>query len=160
MTPGLRAQEGDYKTKVESSFQQAATLYPTVTIDGSPLSIAFVSEVHRLQNENPAFFTDSEWPLMVMSKTAARLGILPATDVNARPEVVTERDLREAEYALGMAQHEANWDHNFISVPMERVKRADENLKAAKEKLLRLQQQYDIQQAPLRAPRAQAEADP
>lgn len=161
MTPGLRAQqESDYTTKINSSFQQAATLYPTITIDDSPLSTAFVSEVHRLQNENPAFFRDSDWPLMLISKTAARLSIFPATAVEATTaEVVSERDLREAEYALAMAQHEADWDHNFINVPLERVKRADENQKAAKEKLLRLQQQYDIQQAPVRAAREQTEAD-
>jgi len=157
ITPGLRAQENDYATKVKSSMQQAATLYPTVTIEGSPLNVAFASEVHRLQNENPAFFTsNSDWPLMLMAKTAAQLGILPAAPTQ---KVVRKEDLRNAKEHLSRAEDAAGWAVFFPDNPPGRRQRALDNLEAAKENLFRLQQQYDIQQAPVRAARAKAAAE-
>ena len=153
-TAALPAQEGDYETKFQSSMQQAMALYhPMLVIAPSPLKIAFDSEIHRLLKEDPSFFENPDFPLILMSKTAERLGISPVT------QFVSDSDLRSAERDLAFAQHEADWALSpYFNIAPERRKRAYENLIAAKKRLVQLQEQSSIQHAPERARQEEAEA--
>lgn len=53
------------ETTVQESQALAIRLYPTLGVDDSPLNKRFVSEYNRLQIDNPDFFTDPSWPVIL-----------------------------------------------------------------------------------------------
>ena len=73
----------DPRPEVQKSTERAVALYPDSGVAGTALSRAIEDERVRLQQVNPAFFNDADWPLMLTSKLAANLGIQPV----AQPQV-------------------------------------------------------------------------
>lgn len=67
----------DPRPEVQKSTERAVALYPDSGVAGTALSRAIEDERVRLQQVNPAFFNDADWPLMLTSKLAANLGIQP-----------------------------------------------------------------------------------
>ncbi len=76
-----------------SDWQREATkAYPALATKDSDLNHLFVSEYSRLKQENPAFFSDPQWPLVLARQCAEKLkpevaAISPAPAEAGQPDV-------------------------------------------------------------------------
>lgn len=73
----LGAAAQDFSPEVHKSLDRAVALYPDSGVAGTALFRAIEEESVRIKQANPAFFNDADWPLMLTSKIAAKLGIQP-----------------------------------------------------------------------------------
>ena len=78
-SPVLNAQ-----STIEQEKTIAVRLYPELGVKGSPLNQRYVTEYNRLKTENPTFFDDESWPLLLakqcadyLSKNSAPVSAVP-----------------------------------------------------------------------------------
>ncbi len=74
----LLAQEAvleDQGSAVKRSLDRSRQMYPDAALPDSALSKAILARVTWLQQNNPAVFSDPDWPLKIAAAEAANLGI-------------------------------------------------------------------------------------
>lgn len=91
----LRAAGADegFGLAVQRNLDRAYQLYPAAAVPGHPLSQAMLYRIAWLNKNNPAFYSDPEWPVRVVTAEAARLGIHAQQPRSAvRPSAVASAD--------------------------------------------------------------------
>ncbi|HEY2341790.1 MAG TPA: hypothetical protein VGH90_02115 [Chthoniobacteraceae bacterium] len=61
-----------FSNQVVAAQQEAVRKYPDLGKAGTPFNKAFVAEVGRLKTQNPAFFSQPRWPVMLADKIAVQ----------------------------------------------------------------------------------------
>jgi hypothetical protein len=70
-------QGDEFGAAVKRSLDRSRTLYPKSAEPDSTLSRAVLARIDWLQRNNPAIFSDPNWPLRVTATEAAALQIPP-----------------------------------------------------------------------------------
>jgi hypothetical protein len=70
---------------VLQSLARSHALYPEAAAPGTPLSQAILFRIDWLSRNNPAFFSDPDWPVKIAATEASRLGVRAQAAPAARP---------------------------------------------------------------------------
>jgi len=57
----------------------AVRMYPALGVPGSPFNLAFIDLFEKTKQTSPDTLTSDVWPILLANKTAAILGVHPAT---------------------------------------------------------------------------------
>jgi hypothetical protein len=76
----------EFDQAVQDSARRAMVVYPDCMTPGTALFRSVDDERLRLERSDPAFFKNPEWPMILTTEQARRLGIEPAS---ASPQTVT-----------------------------------------------------------------------
>jgi hypothetical protein len=85
-TAQAQSNEEEFGQAVRRSLERSRALYPELSEPGSPLSEAVLVRVDWISRNKPGYFSDPNWPEMVASAEAARLGIRARTGPAAPAE--------------------------------------------------------------------------
>lgn len=97
---GFRCLHAADPAEVAKSEQRAIALYPDCGKEGTELFKAIESQMDRLEKENPKFFDDPDWPLMLAAKCAEKIGCKTGNSQTSKiPEpkvnLVTPEDIKK-----------------------------------------------------------------
>jgi hypothetical protein len=75
---------------VKHSLERSHDLYPDAAVPGSPLSQAILFRIDWLNRNNPAFFSDPDWPVKIAAAEGSRLGVRARGAAARRPAAQPE----------------------------------------------------------------------
>ena len=80
-----------HQSAVTASVKEAATLYPDVMREGTPLFKAVAEETARLTAAKSPLLQDPDWPIAIAAKHAAKLRLAPAAPSSSPRPVARPR---------------------------------------------------------------------